>query len=181
MDDVQGTLEAIRSSDRTVQGEAYQAMLTATDEPVDWAYEVWDRVVEDLGHPNNRVRSIASQILANLAKSDPERRIVRAFPDLLEVTRDERFVTARHCLQSLWKVGVAGDEQRAVYRQGMVARFAECPSERNGALTRVDILQSLHEVYVRTQDQTIRTTAEELIEREDDQKNRRKCAKAWKG
>jgi flagellar biosynthesis regulator FlaF len=180
MEDVHGTLDRIRSSDRSVQGEAYEAMITATDEPVDWAYEVWDQLVEDLGHTNNRVRSIASQILANLAKSDPERRIVHDFPALLEVTRDERFVTARHCLQSLWKVGVAGEEQREVYRHGMVSRFDECPAEKNGALTRVDILQSLRDVYDHTQDASIRATAEALIEREDAENNRKKLAKVLK-
>ena len=39
-------------------------------------------------------------------------RMLKDFDKLLAVTKDERFVTARHCLQSLWKVGAAGPEQR---------------------------------------------------------------------
>ena len=180
MDDVGQALDVIRSPDKELQGRAYQELIEATDQPVDWAYEIWDQLVADLGHENNRTRSIASQILCNLAKSDPEERIVETFPRLLDVTRDDRFVTARHCLQSLWKVGVAGPAQQEVYRQGMVRRFTDCRSEKNWTLIRSDILQSLLEVHERTEDESIRSTAEELIGREEDEKQRKKYAKVWK-
>jgi hypothetical protein len=36
------------------------------------------------------------------------------FSDLMEVTNDNRFVTARHCLQSLWKIGMAGKQQKLI-------------------------------------------------------------------
>jgi hypothetical protein len=53
-------------------------------------------------------RAITSQILAQLAKSDSKGRIFKDYDKLLNVTRDERFVTARHCMQSLWNVGLVG-------------------------------------------------------------------------
>ena len=180
MDNVQQALDDLRSPDKELQGRAYQKLIEATDQPVDWAYEVWDRLVADLHHENNRTRSIASQILCNLAKSDPDERIVEIFPRLLDVTRDERFVTARHCLQSLWKVGVAGTAQREVYRHGMVQRFADCRPEKNWTLIRSDILQSLLDVYARTEDGSIRATAKELIDSEEDDKQRKKYVKVWK-
>ncbi len=180
MDDVQQTLSEIRSSDKDVQGRAYRELIEATDQPVDWAYEVWDQVVTDLRHDNNRTRSIASQILCNLAKSDPDQRIIEDLPRLLDVTRDDRFVTARHCLQSLWKVGIAGPAQREAYREGMVQRFTDCRSEKNWTLLRSDILQSLHDVFEHTHDEAIRTTALELIDSEDDAKQRGKYGKVWK-
>ena len=85
-------LADVRSSDQGVQNSAYKAVMEATDVPIAWAYELWDRVVADLGDVDNHVRAIAAQLLCNLAKSDPERRITRDFPALLEVTRDSRFV-----------------------------------------------------------------------------------------
>ena len=45
-------------------------------------------------------------MLANLTKSDPEKRILKDFDALLSVTKDERFVTARHTMQSIWKVAL---------------------------------------------------------------------------
>ncbi len=100
------------ADDREIQHAAFIFLLSATEEPVDWAYTAWDELVAGLGHKNNRVRAIAAQLLCNLAISDPENRMLQYFPALLAVTKDERFVTARHCLQSIWKVGVVGTEQQ---------------------------------------------------------------------
>jgi len=44
---------------------------------------------------------------------------------LLNVTKEERFVTARHSLQSLWKVGVAGELQRKALLKGLAVNCAE--------------------------------------------------------
>ena len=97
------------SEEAEVQGKAFREILTLTAEPVGWAYAVWDELLKRLTDRNNRSRSIAAQVLCNLAKSDPSKRLLRDFPALFAVTKDERFVTARHCLQSLWEVGCVGN------------------------------------------------------------------------
>jgi hypothetical protein len=48
------------------------------------------------------------------------------FDALLAVTKDEKYVTARHCLQALWKVGAAGTKQQALVVAGLAQRFNEC-------------------------------------------------------
>ena len=173
-------LADVGSSDRGVQNGAYRAVMEATEVPVAWAYEVWDRVVADLWDADNHVRAIAAQLLCNLAKSDQEQRIVRDFPALLEVTRDSRFVTARHCLQSLWKVGAVGGAPLETYRAGLVSRFAECRAEKNWSLIRYDIVRSLRDVYDATGDESVRAAALELIGSEDDVRYRKKYAGVWK-
>jgi hypothetical protein len=147
---------------------------------VHWAYEVWDELVEDLTHKDNHVRAISAQVLCNLATSDPKERMLKDFEKLLAVTKDERFVTARHCLQSLWKVGVAGKKQQQVYMQGLEHRFQECVTEKNCTLIRYDILQSFRNVYDVVQDKKIKEKALELIETEEDLKYRKKYATLWK-
>lgn len=62
----------------------------------------------------------------------------------------------------------------------MVQRFTECGSEKNWSLIRYDILQSMRNVYDLTGDQDIRTTAQELIGSETDDKYRKKYAKLWR-
>jgi hypothetical protein len=173
-------LDDVRSSDGATRNRAYQHVIDVTDNPVDWAYEVWDRVVSDLRHKDNHVRAIAAQLLCNLAKSDPELRILHDLPALLELTKDSRFVTARHCMQALWKVGAAGEAQRAAYQAGMVRRFVECGTEKNWSLIRFDVLQSMRNVYVATGDDSIRMTAHELIDSEADLRYRKKYAGLWK-
>ena len=84
-------LNNLFSADREVQHEAFVAIQEQTEQPVDWAYEVWDALVGGLSHKDNHDRAIAAQILCNLAKSDPQNRIAGDFKKLLTVTKDEQF------------------------------------------------------------------------------------------
>ena len=174
-------LEYLRSEDRQLQNEAFFSVLEATDKPVDWAYEVWDELVGMLTHKDNHYRAIAAQVLCNLAKSDPENRMREDFAALLAVTKDERFVTARHCLQAIWKVGAAGQEQQQMLVQGLAGRFEECITEKNCTLIRYDIIQGLRNLYDEVEDEKVREKALELIETEEDLKYRKKYAGVWRG
>ncbi len=173
-------LDKIRSKDKELQNKAYFYILNVTEKPVDWTYDVWDEMVAGLKHADNHVRAIAAQVLCNLAKSDPKERILKDFNALLAVTKDERFVTARHCLQSLWKVGAAGNKQQKIYMEGLEHRFKECITEKNCTLIRYDILQSMRNVYDAVKGEKIKAKALELIETEEDLKYRKKYASLWK-
>jgi hypothetical protein len=174
-------LDHIHSKDRELQNKAFSYVLNITEKPVDWAYEVWDEMVAGLTHEDNHVRAIAAQVLCNLAKSDPKNRILKDFESLLGVTKDDRFVTARHCMQALWKVGVAGKQQQKIYMEGLERRFKECITEKNCTLIRYDILQSMRNVYEAVKDKKIKEKALELIETEEDLKYRKKYATLWRG
>jgi len=141
---------------------------------------VWAEIVENLSHKDNHNRAIAAQVLCNLAKSDPKNRIQKDFDALLAVTKDERFVTARHCLQALWKVGAAGKKQQKILVEGLERRFKECVAEKNSTLIRYDISQSLRNLYDTVKDEKIKEKALQLIETEEDLKYRKKYATLWK-
>ncbi len=160
--------------------KAFFDIIKITDHPVDWAYEVWDEMVANLSHKDNHQRAIAAQVLCNLAKSDPENRILKDFPALLAVTRDNRFVTARHCLQAIWKVGAAGEKQKVLVVGGLEGRYEECITEKNYTLIRYDILQGLRKLYDEVNDNRIKEKALELVESEKDNKYRKKYAKLWR-
>lgn len=178
---IRAHLDAVAADEVNAQNAAYAALMEATRGPVSWAYEAWDELVALLRHRSNRVRAIVSQVLCALAASDPEERIVRDLPALLEVSRDERFVTARHCMQSLWKVGAAGVRQREAVVEGLAGRFAECATEKNCTLIRFDIIQSFRRMYDVAPDASLRRRADALIETEPDAKYRKKYAGVWKG
>ncbi len=177
---IRQALEDIRSGDGQAQNRAYTALMAATEQPVDWAYEVWDDLLAGLTHKDNHVRAISAQVLSNLAKSDPQGRMLADFDRLLGVTRDERYVTARHAMQSIWKVGLAGEAQRQCTVSGLALRFQEAGGEKNGTLTRFDIQQGLRNLYDQTHDEKILTQALELIETEQDPKYRKKYATLWR-
>lgn len=181
MDEITRTFMVdIYSQDREAQNQAYSGLMSTTEQPVDWAYAVWDELVAALTHKDNHVRSIAAQVLCNLAKSDPQDRIARDFDALLAVTKDERFVTARHTLQALWKVGLAGVPQRERLMEGLTRRFQEGATEKNGTLIRYDIIQDLRNLYDATADGAVKTRALALIETEADPKYRKKYSSLWR-
>lgn len=173
-------LDNIRLENPQEQNKAYYALIDATDKPVNWAYEVWDELFEGLKHKDNHVRAISAQVLSNLAKSDPKEKMLKDFDKLLHVTKDEKFVTARHCLQSLWKVGVVGKNQQKVYMDGLEKRFKECVKEKNASLIRYDILVSMKSVYNEVKDESIKEKALALIETEKDLKYQKKYKTVWK-
>jgi len=173
-------LDNLRSEERELQNQAFFYILEATEKPVDWAYEVWDELVEGLYHKDNHVRAISAQCLCNLAKSDPENRMQKDFPALMAVTKDERFVTARHCLQSIWKVGASGKKMQKAVVEAFAERFRDCATEKNCTLIRYDIIQGLKNLYDEIKDEKIKEKALELIETEEDLKYRKKYASVWK-
>jgi len=177
---VRAQLDNVRSEDGALQNEAYHFLMEVTEKPVDWAYEAWDELVDGLMHKDNHVRAISSQVLASLAKSDPKGRMFKDFEKLLNVTRDARFVTARHCLQSIWKVGLGGKNAQQLVVKGLEQRYHECVSEKNCTLIRFDIILDLRNLYDATTSSEIKEKALELIELETDLKYKKKYASVWK-
>jgi hypothetical protein len=177
---IRSHFDNIHSSNKEVQGASYSYLMQVTAMPVDWAYEVWEELVLALNHKSGRERSIAAQLLCNLAKSDPKNRVLRDFEAILSVTKDEKFVTARHTLQSIWRIGAVGVKHQAIVLNGLSSRFQECIAEKNCTLIRYDILQSMRRLFDVTKDKKIQRQALKLIESEDDVKYRRKYETLWR-
>jgi hypothetical protein len=176
----QANWENLRSQDGDLRYQALNAMLAATDQHVDWAYDIWDTLLEMLRHPDNHQRAIAATLLCNLAKSDPEPRILRDFDAIFAVTKDAKFVTARHSLQAIWKVGAAGAQQQQLVVERLAGRFRDCAAEKNCTLIRFDIIQGLWNLYDQVRDEAVREMALALIALEADSKYRKKYARVWR-
>jgi hypothetical protein len=176
----QNNFEDLRSDDRMIRYHAFMNIMETTEHPVDWAYQVWNEMIANLKHKDNHVRAIAAQVLCNLAISDPENKMLNDFEAILSVTRDERFVTARHSLQAIWKVGLAGAKQKKMMMAGLEGRYRECISEKNCTLIRYDIIKDFRNLYDKDQDEKVRMKALGLIEIEEDLKYRKKYASLWR-
>ena len=129
---------------------------------------------------DNHQRTIAVELLSNLAKSDSEKRVLKDFDQIMIVTKDEKFVTARHSLQSLWKVAVVSEDLKKKVVDNLSKRFDECITEKNCALIRYDILEVFRKIYDQVHDDKLQDTALALIEKEDDVKYRKKYTGLWK-
>ncbi|KAA0964873.1 hypothetical protein FQ087_00645 [Sporosarcina sp. ANT_H38] len=177
---IKSYFEDLEAKDKDVQIEAFNNIKAAINEEVDWAYEVWDQLKEWLTDADNHRRSRAAQFLAGLAKSDPEKRILGDFPALWEVTKDPKFVTARHSLQSIWRVGLAGKEQKEMVINHIVNRFQDGAHEKHYTLIRFDMIQGLKNLYDELKEEEIKQLSMDLIETEEDIKYRKKYKTVWK-
>ncbi len=173
-------MNGLRSDDGEAQNAAFAYLMQETEMPVDWAYDIWDDTLAALRHKDGRARAIAAQVLCNLAKSDPKNRMLKDIDSLIAVTRDEKFVTARHTIQALWKIGLVGAKQRALVLDRLASRFADCASEKNCTLIRYDILAGLRQLFDATHDTTIKDKALALIATEADAKYQKKYATMWR-
>jgi hypothetical protein len=173
-------LDNIRADDGQTQFKAYDYLMKVTEKPVDWAYEAWDELVDGLTHKDNHVRAICGQLLGNLGKSDPKGRMFKDFDKLLNVTRDEKFVTARHTMQNIWKVGLGGKKSQELVVKGLERRFKECIAEKNCTVIRYDIQVALRNLYNAAMSSEIKEKALALIELEQDAKYKKKYASVWK-
>jgi len=174
-------IESLGSTDDKVRLMALQSLLKATESKVDWIYDVWDHLLEKLGHENSYQRSIGILLICNLAKSDTDDRLAASLDRLLAHTRDEKFITSRQCLQNVWKAAATNDANRRKVLKHLERRFAECADEKHGNLLRGDILQSMGALSAQEKDEALLTRARKLAASERDPKYRKQYETLIKG
>jgi hypothetical protein len=180
METIEQHIKNLYSKDKNLQGESYRVLMELTDKPVDFAYDIWNDLLDILKNGNNTGRSIAAQLLCNLAKSDKEKRMDKDLPKLFEATKDENFVTTRHTLLSLWKVGIVNSPLLKKVIKGLEKRFNECIDEKNCTLLRYDICCVFRKMFDNLLDENIYKASLKLIETEKDEKYKKKYLGVWK-
>ncbi|MEG0259401.1 MAG: hypothetical protein RR595_04545 [Lysinibacillus sp.] len=166
---------------REIQNESYDKIMRIMNTPVDWTYLVWGKLINSLTHKDGHVRVRSVQFLCALvAKSDPEERVLEDFLKIWAVTYDEKIVTARYSLQSIWRISLAGQVQKDLIVARLAKRFQTCIEEKNTTLIRYDIIVSLKKIAEATEDQYVLEIARKLIDKEIDQKHKEKYLDAIK-
>jgi hypothetical protein len=67
-------------------------------------YQYWDDFSTLLNHPNSYHRDFALVLLANLTRVDTENKFSRLFSEYFNHLNDEKFMTARKCIQNTAKI-----------------------------------------------------------------------------
>ncbi|MEP6844710.1 MAG: hypothetical protein ABI861_01845 [Panacibacter sp.] len=173
-------LNNLQSKDAALRYESFQFIINLTNHPVDWAYDVWDDLIVMIKKGDNHQRTIAVQLLSNLAKSDSENRMQHDLDKLMVVTKDEKFVTARHSLLALWKIAVVNKSLQQMVIDRLAKRYKECITEKNCTLVRYDIMCVLRKIYDHVHNDPVKTLALSLIETEKDSKYQKKYTGVWK-
>ncbi len=174
-------LDQLHTQDANARYEAFLELTRMTNERVDWFSEAADELFLMCRAGDYHQRAMSVQLLANLAKSDPERQVLARVDELLRVTADERITTARHALQSFWKIAIVDVASRERVNEVLSERFERSFAEENGTLLRYDIHGVLRKVFDHTSDAKLVELATSWLERETDEKSRRKSRTVWKG
>lgn len=164
----------LTSSEDQTRLRALKAVLDRTGKKVPWTYEVWDELVRRLDDPNSYQRSISIMVLCNLAKSDPEKKMSKIVDRILVHTKDEKFITSRQCIQSLWKIAAVNPACRGKILKHLEKRFGECANEKHYNLIRQDIIQALGRLSADAGLDEALELAHRLVETEQDGKYRKK-------
>jgi hypothetical protein len=83
-------------------------------------------------------------------------------------------------LQSVWRICLAGSEQKEMVLKYLIDRFQNCTNEKNYTLIRFDIITGLRNLYNELQEDEIRQIAMDLINIEADNKYEKKYLGVWK-
>ena len=150
---------------------AFKKLLKITDKKVNWIYDKWFLLLEKINSENSFQRSIGLTLLANLAKSDTENRIEKILDEYLEHFQDEKFITARLCIQNVWRIAAANirakkkiiDRLESSYHDNF--HFKTHPN-----LIKQDIIGSLIYIGILTKDKNVISLVESFIENEVDMK-----------
>lgn len=177
--DIRYAITSLASGDRDSHGDVHTRFTALSLGGLPWADAAWRELVPLLAHSDNRVRAIAGQALCRLSPSVSPGLVIGDLDKLVAATRDERFVTARHILSSLWMVGLKDDVRQPLAR-ALVARARATAAEKNAALVRHDVVACLRTLYGETQDPAIRTVAVGLVEAETDTRTAAKMTKLWR-
>ena len=171
---VREQFDLLSSTDDTLRMVALQTILKLTDQKVDWIYEVWDELLNKIKSENSFQRSIGIMVVCNLAKSDTQDRLSDCLDLLLAHTRDEKFITSRQCIQSIWKVAATGGQALDKILDHLEKRYRECTNEKHYNLIRADIIHSIRSIYDAEKDETLLTLARTLMTEEKEARYQRK-------
>ena len=127
--EVDSHIQNILSKRKEASYDSFISLLDETKKKVSWSYRHWDVLENLLVKGDDHQRSVAAQLLANLAKSDPDQRMVNTLPKLIEETKDQRFVSAHHTIQCLWKIGIINKQLEQLLLDGLFGRYYDSEKE----------------------------------------------------
>jgi len=154
--------------------KALNQLLKITENKVEWFEEKYDELVEKLNNENSYQRSIGIMLLCNLAKSDKNDKILSILPEIISHTRDEKFITARQCIQNIWKIAITNPQSGMEIMNHLKEQYMSCKNDKHYNLIRQDIIQSLYTIYCHNINEDLKADILNLIEREEDEKYKKK-------
>ena len=178
IDELFGILE---SKDDKIRYNAFKELLEITHRNVSWVYDKWDILIDKLASDNSYQRSIGLMLLANLSKSDSENKVSSVLNNFFEHFNDEKFITSRQCIQNVWKTAIYNDYNRKkVIGELEKTYYDNIHLNKHGNLIKQDVVMSLNQIYLHTNEIAIQDMVNDLIDNEIDEKLKKSLKKIIK-
>lgn len=159
----------LESKNDKIRFPAFKKIHEMTNKKVKWIYDKWFVLIEKTNSENSFQRSIGLTLLANLAKSDTENRFEKIIDDYLKHFDDEKFITARLCIQNVWKIAVANKKLLKKIIGNLESSYSENSHLNTHAnLIKQDIIGSLAKISVLGKNKNAAELIESFIENEND-------------
>jgi hypothetical protein len=161
----------LESKDDKIRYPAFKKLQEVTEKKVTWIYDKWFTLTEKLESDNSHQRTIGLTLLANLSKSDEELWIAKIIDKYLEHFDDEKFITARLCIQAVWKIALVNDRlRRKIINSLEQSYWRNIHLKTHGNLIRQDIVASLDQIFQNTKDKEVINLVLRIAAEETDDK-----------
>jgi hypothetical protein len=168
-------MERLKSAKDDERYSALTELLSITEEKVPWFDEYREALAAKLTDENSYQRSIGAMLLANLAKSEGKKgEFGKLLPGLMRLVDDEKFITERQYLQSVWKVALVDPAYKKKIVAQLESEFAACAAKKHANLLRLDIVAGLAKIMGGTGEAGMRREIEALIATEEGERDRKK-------
>lgn len=163
--------QTLESKDNNARYEAFKKLFELTEQKVDWIYDYWQTLVDMLSSRNSFHRSIGLLLIANLTRSDSEDKFSDIADRYLTFLEDEKFITARLCLQNVWRIAVNKEAYRVIISDALKSAYSRnIHLKRNQNLIKQDVIFSLAKIAGFYKDEILSNEIEIIVKNETDKK-----------
>jgi hypothetical protein len=146
-------LAGIVAKDEVYRYNCFQVLYRLSEEQPEVLYPEWDYFTGLLDSDNSYHRSIAGQLLANLACADSEGHIKATFDRLFALLDDDKIVPARQFAQHVGRIARAKPELHARITEQLLAVGETHHTESRKDLLKGDVVAAFDEFFADSPDQ----------------------------
>jgi dimeric dUTPase (all-alpha-NTP-PPase superfamily) len=147
-------IKGIRSKDKTVRNNSFNALMVVAEKNGDLLYPKWDYIHEMLISNNSNEQYVAIYLLANLTASDTENKFETIFDDYFNILGGEKTLPASHVILNSGKL----IENKPELRSEIISKLLstdETFKGRQNDLLKVYVIETLRKIPSDPRDKTM--------------------------
>lgn len=166
-EDIQILVEWLNEKDDDIRYAAFLLLQTLSQKD-DRVYKHWERFAEKLDNDNSYQRSLGLMLIAENIKWDKDERFAKICTTYLEHCDDEKFITARQCIQGLNKIISYTNKYRKEIIDRLIGIDFQKRKDTQKGLLLLDTVEVLGKLYQDEKDERIESFLKAKFEQAND-------------